>query len=54
MLDMQRSHFEAFKTSEEKYFEFMEKMVSEQQKSEENERQKDREFFLELAKVFKQ
>ena len=54
MLELQRLHVESFQRSEEKYFDFMKNMISEQQKAEESETKKDSEFFLELAKVFSQ
>ena len=52
MLEIQMSQVNALKEAEERQQAFFQKMLEEQRKLEEGEREKERNFFLELAKLF--
>ena len=52
MLDIQRQQVDAFEKCEERHRQFMREVMEEQRKVDTLEREKDREFFLELGKLF--
>ena len=54
LIDLRRSRIESFEKSEERYHPFMKEMIAEQRTVEEREREKDREFFLQVGKMFAQ
>lgn len=53
-LDVQKKQLDFFKESEEKHMQFMQNMVQNQMENDALERERDRKFFLELGKVFKE
>lgn len=52
LLDVQRSLIQSFERSNERHYDFLKNMIEEQRQIDANERQKDRDFFLALAKTF--
>ena len=52
ILQLQLKQIETVRESEERQQNMLERVLEEQRKSEEKERQKDREFFLEIGKHF--
>ena len=52
LISVQREQMEQFKASEERHREFMREMMQEQRRQEMEERQRDRDFFLQLGRLF--
>eukprot|EP00112_Aurelia_sp_Birch-Aquarium-sp1_P009432 Seg2071.4 transcript_id=Seg2071.4/GoldUCD/mRNA.D3Y31 product="hypothetical protein" protein_id=Seg2071.4/GoldUCD/D3Y31 len=52
LISVQREQMEQFKTSEEGHREFMREMMQERRRQEVEERERDRDFFLQLGRLF--
>ena len=52
VLEVQKQQLNFFQESEKRHMEFMEKMLTVQKKSDEAEKERDRDFFLQLGKIF--